>query len=547
MGDTGAPRRGSATLDRSVVLSQLLFGVVVVVVAFILQLFSPEALARPLVLAGLTLTLVTSGVTVVVPWHRLPRDLVMLVPFADIVVVALLRSGVPAADVGLLWVFPTLWLGSYFGLRGALIAVGFAGTFALISDLATGGWLPSDQVPRVVLLPTALLFVATSAVLTSRRTRAQRVLLRTQAGQLERALRRANRQENLLAEVLNTVDFGVVRLDRDGHGAIMNSAYARLYRLDVSSPDTARDGIAFAEDRVTPLEVHQLPFNRALAGEEFDNVITWIPSGPASLAAVAVTARRLYDDENEPDGSVLVARDVTAELTAIRARDDLVTSVSHELRTPMTSVLGYLELSLDDPDLPDGVRRNLEIMERNGERMLQLIATILQGARQAESPPGLDLGEADLGAIVLESVESLLPRSDEQDLTVTVTSAEHVHVRADGFRIRQVVDNVLSNAIKYNRVGGEVTIGVTADDETAWIVVRDSGIGIPEAELPKVFDRFYRSHSVRKGSAHGSGLGLGIARDFVQRHGGRLSIDSEEGSGTTVIITLPVNGPGATT
>lgn len=547
MGDTGAPRRGSATLDRSVVLSQLLFAVVVVVVAFILQLFSPEALARPLVLAGLTLTLVTSGITVVVPWHRLPRDLVMLVPFADIVVVALLRSGVPDADVGLLWVFPTLWLGSYFGLRGALIAVGFAGTFVLISDLATGGWLASDEVPRVVLLPMALLFVATSAVLTSRRTRAQRVLLRTQAGQLERALRRTNRQENLLAEVLNTVDFGVVRLDRDGHGAIMNSAYARLYRLDVSSPDTARDGIAFAEDRVTPLEVHQLPFNRALAGEEFDNVITWIPSGPASLAAVAVTARRLYDDENEPDGSVLVARDVTAELQAIRARDDLVTSVSHELRTPMTSVLGYLDLSLDDPDLPDGVRRNLEIMERNGERMLQLIATILQGARQAESPPGLDLREADLGAIVLESVESLLPRSDEQDLTVTVTSAEHVHVRADGFRIRQVVDNVLSNAIKYNRVGGEVTIGVTADEETAWIVVRDSGIGIPEAELPKVFDRFYRSHSVRKGSAHGSGLGLGIARDFVQRHGGRLSIDSEEGSGTTVIITLPVNGPGATT
>ena len=547
MGDTGAPRRGSATLDRSVVLSQLLFGVVVVVVAFVLQLFSPEALSRPLVLAGLTLTLVTSGVTVVVPWHRLPRDLVMLVPFADIVVVALLRLGVPNADVGLLWVFPTLWLGSYFGLRGALIAVGFAGTFALVSELATGGWLAADGIPRVVLLPTALLFVATSAVLTSRRTSAQRVLLRTQAGQLERALRRANRQEKLLAEVLNTVDFGVVRLDRDGHGAIMNSAYARLYRLDVSSPDTARHGIAFAEDRVTPLEVHQLPFNRAMAGEEFDNVITWIPRGPASLAAVAVTARRLYDEENEPDGSVLVARDVTAELHAIRARDDLVTSVSHELRTPMTSVLGYLELSLDDPGLPDGVRRNLEIMERNGERMLQLIATILHGARQAESPPGLDLGEADLGVIVLESVESLRPRSDEQDLTVTVTSAEHVHVRADGFRIRQVVDNVLSNAIKYNRVGGEVTIGVTADDDSAWIVVRDSGIGIPETELPKVFDRFYRSHSVRKGSAHGSGLGLGIARDFVQRHGGRLSIDSEEGSGTTVIITLPVNGPGATT
>jgi len=546
MGTTGERRRGGATLDRSVILLQLMFGVVVVVVVFILQLFTPEVLSRPLVLAGLTLAIVTSGVTVIVPWHRLPRELVMLVPVADIVVVGLLRLDVPTANVGLLWVFPTLWLGTYFGLRGALIAVGFASVFVLLTELATGRWLAAGGIPGAVLLPTALLFVATSAVLTSRRTSAQRVLLRTQAGQLERALQRANRQEKLLAEVLNAVDFGVVRLDRDGHGAIMNTAYARLYRLDVSMPDTARHGVAFAEDRVTPLEPHQLPFNRATAGEEFDNVITWIPHGPASLVAVAVTARRLYGDDNEPDGSVLVARDVTAELHAIRARDDLVTSVSHELRTPMTSVLGYLELSLENPDLPDGVRRNLEIMERNGERMLQLIATILHGARQADSSPDLDFGETDLGGIVLESVESLRPRSDELELTVTVTTADHVRVRADAFRIRQVVDNVLSNAIKYNRVGGEVTIGVTADHDSAWIVVRDSGIGIAEAELPKIFDRFYRSESVRKGSAHGSGLGLGIARDFVQRHGGRLSIDSEEGSGTTVIITLPVTGPGAT-
>lgn len=546
MGDGAESRRGGMTLDRSVILSQLLFGVVVVVVVFILQVFSPDSLSRPLVLAGITLTFLTSGITVAVPWHRLPRDLVMLVPFADIVVVGLLRLGDPAANVGLLWVFPTLWLASYFGLRGALIAVGSASAFVFAAEVATGRAQTLGGIPGVVLLPTALLFVATSAVLTSRRTSAQRVLLRAQAGQLQRALRRAHRQEKLVAEVLNAVDFGVVRLDRDGHGAIMNTAYARLYRLDVSMPDTARYGVAFAEDRVTPLEPHELPFNRAMNGEEFENVITWIPHGPAELAAVAVTARRLYDDDNAPDGSVLVARDVTAELRAIRARDDLVTSVSHELRTPMTSVLGYLELSLDDPDLPPGVRRNLEIMERNGERMLQLIATILQGARQAESPPELEIGDTDLGTIVRDAVESLRPRSDERGILVTVTTADHVHVRADAFRIRQVVDNVLSNAIKYNRVGGEVTIGVAADDGSAWIVVRDSGIGIPEAELPRIFERFYRSESVRQGSAHGSGLGLGIARDFVDRHGGRLSIDSEEGIGTTVIITLPVSGPGAT-
>lgn len=547
MWGSGEPRRGSApaTLDRSVILSQLLFGVVVVVFVFTLLVFLPESAARPLMLAGVGVAFVVTGLSVVIPWHRLPRDLVMLVPIVDIVAVGFMRLGDPASGVGLLWVFPTLWLASYFGLRGAVIAVSSSAGLVWLSEIIMGRALTADSIPGVVLLPMALLFVATSAVLTSRRTSAQRVLLRTQAGQVERALRRANRQESLIAEVLNAVDFGVVRLDREGHGAVMNTAYARLYRLDMAAPDAGRLGVAFAEDRVTPLAPDELPFNRAARGDEFENVITWIPRGGAELAAVAVTSRRLYDGDNEPDGSVLVARDVTAELLAIRARDDLVASVSHELRTPMTSVLGFVELSLDDPELPPGVRRNLEVMERNGERMLQLIASILQSARQADAPPQLELADADLGAIVLESVESLRPRSDERALTVTVTTAEHVIVRADPFRIRQVVDNVLSNAIKYNHTGGEVTLGVTAEEDTAWIVVRDAGIGIPEAELPRVFDRFFRSESVRQGSVHGSGLGLGIARDFVELHGGRLSIDSEEGLGTTVIITLPVAGPGA--
>ncbi|KQM82741.1 hypothetical protein ASE68_05245 [Agromyces sp. Leaf222] len=526
------------------ILSQLLFGVALIVVVFTLQAFAPGSMAKPLVLTGVVLAFVVTGVTVVTPWHRLPRDFVMIVPVLDIVAIGLMRIGDPGIGVGLLWIFPTLWLSSYFGVRGAIIAVGSASVLVWTSEILADREFASAAVPGVVLLPIALLFVATSAVLSSRRAAAQRVLLRSQATQLERALRRASRQEALLADVLNAVDFGVVRLDRDGRGAIMNAAYARLYGLEIGRPDDARHGTAFAEDRATALDARELPFNRAADGEEFDDVITWIPTERHELAAVAATARRLFDVDNEPDGSVLVVRDVTAELRAIRARDDLVASVSHELRTPMTSVLGYIELSLDDPGLPAPVRRNLEIMERNGERMLELIASILQSARQADAPPLLQFVDADLGSIVRDSVESLRPRSDERSITVTITTAERVIARVDPFRLRQVVDNLLSNAIKYNDEGGEVSIGVTADDGTAWIVVRDSGIGIPEAELPKIFDRFFRSESVRQGSVHGSGLGLGIARDFVERHGGRLSIESEEGVGTTVIVTLPTAGQG---
>jgi signal transduction histidine kinase len=533
-----------ATFDRSVILSQLLFGVAFVVVVFTLQVFAPELVTAPITMAGIALAFVVTGVTIVLPWHKVPRGWVMVVPILDIIAIGIVRIGEPTSGIGLLWVFPTIWLASYFRLLGAAIAVVGSGTLIWVSEILGGRAFTPQSVPSVVILPIALLFVATSMLLTSRRASAQRALMRTQAMQLERALNRAKRQEAMLAEVLNAVEFGVVRLARDGRGAVMNSAYARLYGLDVSDPDAAARGrVELSEDRSTQYTGDDLPFNRAVAGEEFDDVVTWVADGAGELRAVAVTARSLYDELGEADGSVLVARDVTAERLAVRARDDLVASVSHELRTPMTSVLGYVDLSLDDPGLPDGVRRNLKIMERNGERMLELISTILQGAKQADRPAPLALAETDLGQIIVDAVEALRPRSDERDISVLVTSAEHVIARIDAFRIRQVIDNLLSNAIKYNRDGGEVTIGVADDDGTAWIVIRDTGIGIPESEVPKVFDRFYRSDAVRQGTIHGSGLGLGIAREFVERHGGTIDISSEEGSGTTVFVTLPLKGP----
>lgn len=539
----GEPRRASATFDRSVVLSQLLFGAALVTAVFTLLLFSPSSMTRPVAVIGIVLGFATTGAAVVVPWHRLPRVWVMAVPIADIVVIGLLRFGEPSAGVGLLWLFPTIWLASYFGLTGAAIAIGSSSLLLWISELASGTGFTSTRLPSVILLPVALTFIATSTVLSSRRAGAQRVLLRTQAHQLERALRSAKRQEQRLAEVLNAVEFGVMRLERDGEGGVMNASYARLYGLDVADPGAAREGVAFAADRSTPLAVAELPFNRAAAGEEFDDVVTWIPDEANGLRAVSVTARRLYDEDGEVDGSVVVARDVTAELTAVRARDDLVASVSHELRTPMTSVLGYVDLSLESEGVPEPVRRNLGVMQRNGERMLELIGTILQAARRADAPEPLVLAEVELNAVLREAAEAIRARADERDIEVVVTTSEPAVVRGDAFRLRQVVDNLLSNAVKYNRQGGEVAVGATADEVTAWIVVRDSGIGIAEDELPKVFDRFFRAGAVRRGTVHGSGLGLGIVRELVERHRGTIDIDSEAGQGTTVIVALPVGGP----
>ncbi|WP_127792748.1 cell wall metabolism sensor histidine kinase WalK [Agromyces sp. LHK192] len=541
MPGSGEPRR--AVFDRSVILSQLLFGVAFVVVLFTLLLFQPEMLVEPLTIAGIGVAFAVTGVTMLVPWHRVRRGVVMIVPILDIVAIGCIRIAEATSGIGLLWIFPTLWLATYFGARGAIIAIGSTGVMLWVSEFAAGRAFTPESIPSVVLLPIALVFVATSAVLSSRRTAAQRVLLQSQSQQLERAVRRANRQEALLAEVLDAVEFGVVRLDRDGRGAVMNAAYGRLYGIRRGDPTAAAAGTAFAEDGVTPLADADLPFARAVSGEEFDDVVTWIPDGIGGLRAVAVTSRALRDAEGRSDGSVIVARDVTAERRAVRARDDLVASVSHELRTPMTSVLGYVELSLDEPDVTPAIRRNLEVIERNGDRMLELIASILQGAERADAPAPLDLAPADLAQIVRDAVEAAAPRAAEREIAVRVTGDPVVVARVDAFRIRQVVDNVLSNAVKYNRHAGEVAIDVTVDGGTAHLVFRDSGAGIPAADLPRVFDRFYRADTVRRGTVHGSGLGLGIVRDLVLRHGGTIDLDSAIGRGTTVSIALPIAGP----
>ncbi|WP_394550932.1 sensor histidine kinase [Agromyces sp. MMS24-JH15] len=545
-GDAQAARLVT-TIDRSVVLQELLFGLAMVVAAFSMLVLVPETVALPVYTAGFALGSATIIATILVPWSRVPKMLIIVVPLLNIVSVGLLRATDPfASALGMLWIFPVIWLSTYFGVLGAFVGLGTCVAFVLGQQWL--GWMQSGEQVALpsVMLPIALTFVAVSSVLASRRTSSQRTLVRAQARQLERSLEYTRRQEAALTELLDSVEFGVVRIDRDGRRVVVNEAYARMYGLNRRSIGESVESAAFAADLRTLIQPEDRPFARAMRGEEFDDVVIWVPDPVGNLAAISVTARAIIAADGGADGSVVVARDVTAELAAVRARDDLIASVSHELRTPMTSIMGYVELSADEPGLPERVGRNLAVIERNGQRMLELIASILEGARHNDQRAPLELADVDLGTVVQESAESLRPRADDQGLVLDLSrSAEHVVVRGDAFRLRQVVDNLLSNAIKYNRPGGTVAMSVAADGPLARVAVQDSGLGIPAAEMPRLFDRFFRSSTVQKGAIHGSGLGLAIAKDLVEAHGGRLLAESEEGVGTTMTIELPVAGPEA--
>lgn len=523
------------TRERTATLNQLLLGSVVFVLAVLIAL-GPFVGDAPLFFTGVLMVFLLTGATFVVPWNRIAFGWVAVIPALDIVAITLMQVAAPGSALGLLWIFPTMWLAGGFGLLG-LYAVIVAS--AIITTVLTAMSQPQFT-HATVLLPLVLIAVATTAFLTSRRSDAQRTLLAKQARLLTQVLERTRRQEQEVTEVLDAVDFGVIRIAADGKVSVTNDAHGRLQQA-LQTEDMDADIPAFRDDGVTRLPDSELPLERALRGEAFDAQVVWFGEEPGPRQALSISARRLTDLAGGDAGAVVISRDVTTELDALRARDELVASVSHELRTPLTSILGYLDLAIEDPGIPDHVRSNLDIAERNAERLLGIVADILAASSSSSSSVEASIAPQDIDArdIVRAAAEALVPRATARAIAIDLTGLEEAPVSADPMRLRQVVDNLLSNAITYNRDGGTVFLGTTTDGQSTWILVRDTGVGITDTDRSRLFQRFYKAGTPRRS---GTGLGLAITRDIVRAHGGDLGLHSSPGVGSTFIVKLPAGG-----
>jgi signal transduction histidine kinase len=522
------------TRGRTATLNQLLLAAVVLVLG-VLVATGPFRGDQVLFFVGVVLIVVLTGATLAVPWNRVPYGWVAVVPALDVVAITLMQLAAPDTAMGLLWIFPTTWLASGFGLLGLFgVIVAIA---AIVSVLTAQS--DADVTYETFLLPLVLIAVAATRHLDSRRSDAQRTLLAKQSELLGSVLARTRRQEQVVTEVLEAIDFGVVRIEPDGRVAIRNNAHGRLQQG--LEPDDAAEVPAFRDDGVTPLPADELPLERARRGEEFDDQVVWFGE-PGSRRALTITARRLTDPDGSDLGAVVVSRDVTAELTALRARDELVASVSHELRTPLTSILGYLDLAIENPETPDDVRAGLDVAERNAERLLRIVADIL--AASSSSPTAVEASlvpqQVDLRELVAAAAADALPRAEPRAITIDTAGLEPATVWADPLRLRQVVDNLVSNAITYNKDGGTVYVGTTTDGASSWVLVRDTGVGISEADRSRLFQRYYKAGGERRA---GVGLGLAITRDIVRAHGGELALHSSPGVGSTFIVKLPALAP----
>ena len=222
-------------------------------------------------------------------------------------------------------------------------------------------------------------------------------------------------------------------------------------------------------------------------------------------------------------------------------KDEFISLVSHELRTPLTSIRGYVELLEDDGHLTDEQRRFLGIVDRNAGRLLDLVSDLLFLAQVDAGQMTFDLQSVDLEAIVLECVESSLPAADAKRIELRAHTERLPEVEADSARLAQVLDNLVSNALKFTPDGGRVDVRLAAAGGAAVIEVQDTGHGLDATDQDQLFERFFRSSRAAENAIPGTGLGLAIAKTIVERHGGQIALESTVDAGTTVRVELPLS------
>ncbi len=223
----------------------------------------------------------------------------------------------------------------------------------------------------------------------------------------------------------------------------------------------------------------------------------------------------------------------------IRLRDEFVASVSHELRTPLTSILGYLDL-LGEDDLPQDERSSaFVVVERNAERLLHLVSDLLLVAEADNGRLPLTVRDVDLSSLARDCIEAALPAAAAGGVELVMRADSDIWVTGDAVRLGQLLDNLVSNAVKFTPEGGKVTLSVRRDDGDVTIDVTDTGPGISAADQQRLFERFFRTSSATAGVTAGTGLGLTIAKAIVEAHNGTIEVESAIGRGATFRVKLP--------
>lgn len=504
-------------------------------VALIIAILKPAVFGHALFLMGLTLIVLVTIGAFLAPWHRMPGWVTIVVPFLDILGIGF---AVSAQDmrVGFLWVIPVAWLATYHAGWVVAAAVGFV--CACLTASAGGQGTPSDTAVRVVITALALSFLGTSIQVGARQSRATRRLLRRQSDQINRTADRAAGHERRVTDIIDALDTALVTVASDGGILKMNETYRALYGRDRYGAQLPAQAVEYDDHRGEPLRRGHTTLARAARGERLQAERVWLYDTLGRWRALDATTHPTAPLTDDTETTLLILEDVTEQLEASADRQKMVAIVSHELRNPLTAIIGHVDLLLDRDDLPPRVHEQLEVVLRAGERMQHLVSTALETGRAAFTEPE----PVDLRVLADAAVELFLPTAAGKGLNLSVVGLETLMTTGDAFRLRQAIDNILSNAVKYTPGGGSVFIRLgISRDQRAQVTISDTGVGIAADDLERLFEPYFRTSDAVHSGIPGTGLGMGIVRAIVEEHHGELTVTSQPGEGTHVEMRLPTH------
>lgn len=351
---------------------------------------------------------------------------------------------------------------------------------------------------------------------------------------LQNQMRALHENEQQLSTILSNMVSGVMLVNQEGEILMINSAMER-FLAQHNQHIVGQHYQAFDDN---------LNLKKYIAAVFDDNekIHAEITSEDLSKNVFDAHFGPFYGNGWKQRGVIIVLHDITNIKRLEKMRSDFVANVSHELKTPVTSVKGFAETLLGGEVNDEATAKSfLEIIYNESERLDRLIRELLHLSRIENKVTPLNLSSVDLIALIHSITKTLSKSISEKSLEVTLPlSTEEVTIEGDSDRLNQILLNLIANSINYTGEGGRIDISMEMTEYNVHISISDTGIGIPEESVPRVFERFYRVDKARSRNSGGTGLGLAIVKHLVDSHQGDIEVSSVEGEGTTFTVTFPL-------
>ncbi len=361
------------------------------------------------------------------------------------------------------------------------------------------------------------------------------ISLNRTAARLDRTIQTLTEERNLSSAILGSMVEGVAVVNGSERLLFANPGFAEILGLDV--PPTTGSALVEVVRQTELVEA----VRKVLGGEP--RVQSEIVTGTLRQHYFAITVASVR--AGDTTGAVVVLHDITELRRLERVRRDFVANVSHEFRTPLTAIQGFAETLLAGAiDDPQNRTRFLEIILEHSRRLARLTEDLLMLSKMDAERLELEIRRLHVSQLIESCLETAQHRAAEKDLRISVNMAQRLpDIAGDRRRLAEVLQNLLDNAIQYTLPGGQIMVSAEAGEDEVIFTVSDTGIGIPKADQPRIFERFYRVDVARSREAGGTGLGLAIAKHLVEVHGGRLWVESEVGQGSQFHFSVPVFDP----